>query len=238
MNDTLNPKLFENRKLKPDVRQAILDIVEQFKEYIEFPINILDIRIVGSNAAYNYNDKSDLDIHLVVNFDELSNNNDLIQALFNSEKKLFNDTFDITIKGLDAELYVEDVNTGAISNGIYSVLQDCWIKFPKILDLDNISIDMLGSDTLFFKYQEKCEQMLENKDNVSIEEVNELIDKIYMLRKNGLAKSGEYSNGNLAFKSLRNEGYIEQLIDLKNDLISKELSLEKLDRERNFNYDY
>ena len=230
MEDKLNPKLYENNKLKPDVRQAILDIVEQFKEYIEFPINVLDVRIVGSNAAYNYTDKSDLDIHLVVNFDELSNNNDLIQALFNSEKKLFNDTFDITIKGLDTELYVEDVETGAISNGIYSVLQDCWIKFPKKVDIENIPIDMLGSDALFFKYQEKCERVLENKDSVSIEEVNELIDKIYMLRKNGLAKSGEYSNGNQAFKVLRSEGYIEQLIDLKNDLISKELSLEKLNK--------
>ena len=51
-----------------------------------------------------------------------------------------------------------------------------------------------------------------------------------MLRKNGLAKSGEYSNGNLTFKKLRSEGYIKQLIDLKNSLISKELSVEKLNK--------
>lgn len=229
-NEILNPKLFENNKLKPDVRQTIFNIVDEFKEYLEIPINILDIRIVGSNASYNYTDTSDIDIHLVVNFDELSNNNDLIQVLFNSKKKLFNDTYDITIKGLEAEIYVEDVETSAISNGIYSVLQNCWIKFPKKENIEDIKIDSLGVDTLFFKYQKKCEKMLENKDDVTIEQVNELIDKIYMLRKNGLAKSGEYSNGNLVFKNLRSEGYIQQLIDLKDSLISKELSLEKLNK--------
>jgi len=206
-------------------------LIVQFKEYLELPINILDIRIVGSNASYNYTDTSDIDIHLVVNFDELSNNNDLIQVLFNSKKKLFNDTYDITIKGLEAEIYVEDVETSAISNGIYSVSQNCWIKFPKKENIEDIKIDSLGVDTLFFKYQEKCEKMLENKDDVTIKQVNELIDKIYMLRKNGLAKSGEYSNGNLVFKNLRSEGYIQQLIDLKDSLISKELSLEKLSKK-------
>jgi len=230
-NEILNSKLFENNKLKSDVRQAIFNIVDEFKEYLELPINILDIRIVGSNASYNYTDTSDIDIHLVVNFDELSNNNDLIQVLFNSKKKLFNDTYDITIKGLEAEIYVEDVETSAISNGIYSVSQNCWIKFPKKENIEDIKIDSLGVDTLFFKYQEKCEKMLENKDDVTIKQVNELIDKIYMLRKNGLAKSGEYSNGNLVFKNLRSEGYIQQLIDLKDSLISKELSLEKLSKK-------
>ena len=226
MNTILNPKLFKNNKLKPDIRQAILDIVEEFKEYIEIPINILDIRIVGSNAAYNYTDTSDVDIHLIVNFDELSNNNDLVQVLFNSKKKLFNDTYDITLKGLEVEVYVEDVNTGAVSNGIYSVLQNCWIKFPKKLKEPNFN--KINTVLLFQKYKEKCELIL-NSDCTS-EEVNNLINEIYMLRKNGLAKSGEYSNGNLTFKKLRSEGYIKQLIDLKNSLISKELSVEKLNK--------
>jgi hypothetical protein len=34
------------------------------------------------------------------------------------------------------------------------------------------------------------------------------------MRKEGLAKGGEMSIGNLAFKKLRNEGYIEKLIDI------------------------
>ena len=41
-----------------------------------------------------------------------------------------------------------------------------------------------------------------------------LKDKIQKMRKEGLAKGGEMSIGNLAFKKLRNEGYIEKLIDI------------------------
>lgn len=228
-NKTLNPKLFdlETKKLKSDIRDKILEIVETFKEYVEIPINVLDVRIVGSNAAYNYTDTSDIDVHLVINFNELSVNKDLIQVLFNSEKKLFNDTYDIFIKGLEVEIYVEDLYSSAISNGIYSVLRDCWIKYPKKEDIDKTNIDMLGTDTLYFKYQDKCEKILDNS-NATIEEVDNLINQIYMLRKNGLAQSGEYSKGNLAFKTLRKEGYIERLINLKNELVSKELSLEHL----------
>ena len=71
MQNELNPKLFKDNKIKSNVRQAILDIVGEFKEFLEIPINVLDIRIVGSNAAYNYKDDSDLDIHLIVNFDDV-----------------------------------------------------------------------------------------------------------------------------------------------------------------------
>jgi hypothetical protein len=34
------------------------------------------------------------------------------------------------------------------------------------------------------------------------------------MRKEGLAENGEFSVGNLAFKKLRNEGYIEKIIEL------------------------
>jgi hypothetical protein len=39
-------------------------------------------------------------------------------------------------------------------------------------------------------------------------------EKIQKMRKDDLAKDGEFSVGNLAFKMLRNEGYIGKIIDL------------------------
>jgi hypothetical protein len=38
--------------------------------------------------------------------------------------------------------------------------------------------------------------------------------KIMKMRKDGLAERGEFSVENLVFKKLRNEGYIQNLIDL------------------------
>jgi hypothetical protein len=59
-----------------------------------------------------------------------------------------------------------------------------------------------------------------------------MLEDIYdKLRKKGIAK-GEYSIENLAFKELRNKGYLDQLKDFRNELVSKRLSLEeKLDRQ-------
>ncbi len=58
-----------------------------------------------------------------------------------------------------------------------------------------------------------------------------MLEEIYeKLRKKGVASS-EYSLENLAFKELRNDGYLDDLKLYRNELISKRLSLqERLDR--------
>ena len=61
----LNPLLFSDGELKPEIREKILQIVDAFLEYTQVSINIIDVRLVGSNASYNYNEYSDLDIHIV-----------------------------------------------------------------------------------------------------------------------------------------------------------------------------
>ena len=54
---------------------------------------------------------------------------------------------------------------------------------------------------------------------------------IDFLRKKGISK-GEYSIENLAFKELRNKGYLDRLKEYRNELVSKRLSLEEtLDRQ-------
>lgn len=133
IHDTLNPKLFSDEKLKPEIRNKINEIVDAFVNSLTIKPDVLDVEIVGSNASYNYTKHSDLDIHIVTNFELLSQDVALIQALFNAEKAQFNRSHDILIKGINVELYIEDVNAGTASNGVYSVLNDQWIKFPKKL---------------------------------------------------------------------------------------------------------
>ena len=59
-----------------------------------------------------------------------------------------------------------------------------------------------------------------------------MLEDIYeKLRKKGITK-GEYTLENLAFKELRNKGYLDKLKEYKNELISKRLSLtERLSAE-------
>lgn len=67
--------------------------------------------------------------------------------------------------------------------------------------------------------------------NRTIEQIEKYIDAVYTLRKNSLTTEGEYSIGNLVFKTLRSKGYLDNLKDLRNQLIGKELSLESLEED-------
>lgn len=61
-----------------------------------------------------------------------------------------------------------------------------------------------------------------------IEKIDNLIEDIYNLRKEGMEEGGEYSIKNLIFKEFRNLGYLDNLKELRKKEISKELSLEQL----------
>jgi hypothetical protein len=54
------------------------------------------------------------------------------------------------------------------------------------------------------------------------------MEKLKKMRKAGLEEEGEFSIENLAFKLLRNHGYIEKLVNIKTNSLTKELSLENV----------
>ena len=63
-----------------------------------------------------------------------------------------------------------------------------------------------------------------------IELIDDMIEDIYDLRKQGMARNGEIDIFNLIFKEFRNLGYLDNLKDLRKKEISKELSLEQLNK--------
>lgn len=114
-HDTLNPKLWdEANNLKPEVREKILEIVKEFTDGLEedeIKFKIDDIVLVGSNCSYNYNDKSDLDIHIRMDTDSLECPDDLYPLLYSAYRSLFNNKFDIDFYGIPVEIYVETSET-------------------------------------------------------------------------------------------------------------------------------
>ena len=221
-HNELNPKIWNaDHTLKDDVKDRLLQIVSYFTKDSYIPINVLDARIVGSNASYNYTPFSDLDLHLVVNFEQISDSKELIQALFDLQKTLFNKAHDISIHGVNVELYVEDVNAMTLSNGIYSLFEDKWIKEPeKLTDVPDVDITKETN-----RWRRVIETALSNGD---INVVSNLINRLYMIRKNALSIDGEYSKGNQIFKAIRNDGLLDKLKDRYKELVSKDLSLESL----------
>lgn len=223
IHDELNPKLFDlDNKLKPQVLEAFKNIVEEFANHLDeegIPLDIIDVWLVGSNASYNYSNSSDIDLHIQVDLADASTEPDLLSILYNYVKSDFNKDYDITVKGLPVELYVEDINTSAITNGIYSIGLDDWIKFPKKIELP--SKDILTNSKGF---EDRIKHYLSLQDS----DIEKFINDLYLLRKTSLNNEGEFGEGNLIFKEFRNRGYLDSLKDRLKQIKSKELTLEKL----------
>ena len=207
VHETLNPKLWDDSNtLQPEVRQKIIDIVSTFESYVKVPMDIVDIQLVGSNASYNYTEHSDLDVHIIANFELVTQDIEILQALYDAKKTAFNKNFDIKIKGIDVELYVQDIKSGISSNGIYSVCDNTWVKEPKPIK----SITKYNVEKEVNKWIEKINEVLENNN---YEEISNTINILYLIRHNSIAVDGEYGKGNTIFKQLRSEGYLKQLKD-------------------------
>jgi hypothetical protein len=240
-HETLNKKLFtEDGLLKDKVRDKMLEIVDEFisdlKEQ-EIKIKVDDILFIGSNASYNYTKDSDIDLHILANLKSVDYPADLGAALYSAYRSLFNKQLDIKIYDTDIEIFVETEDSARVSNGIYSVKKNKWIKKPVQEDIPEYDKEALKK--LVDKWEDKCKKVLADAkaDKLKDEDkVLKLIEDIYeQLRKKGIAK-GEYALENLAFKELRNKGYLDELKDFKNVLVSKRLSLtEKLTNQMRAN---
>lgn len=221
-NETLNPKLFDEEKhMHPVVRERLLDIAKDFKEFLGVEdLNLKDITISGSNAAYTYTPHSDIDLHLVVDIPKLDGSN-LYRELFDAKKFQYNTTRNIKVKGYDVELYVQDAREPHISLGIYSVLHDKWVSEPekRKANIDDLSVQSKVKDLM-----QRIDRATEHKN---LNSADNIWDDIKEMRKTGLHEAGEFSPENLAFKILRNNGYLEKLNDYRASLRDEELSLEQ-----------
>jgi len=119
----LHPGIWDEESLNFAVREKLLDIAKDFIDYLEIldPEDVEDVRLTGSLANYNYTSYSDLDLHVVVDFEKLLGNNKFIESFFKAKKTVWNNKHDILIKGFDVELYVEDDGEVHHATGIYSV---------------------------------------------------------------------------------------------------------------------
>lgn len=229
IHNSLNKKLFnEDNKLKDDVYEALQDIVQEFIKNLkdnDVPIHVLDTWFVGSNAAYNYTPKSDIDLHLQVNLEQGSDDPKILKLLYDYARSSFNKNYNIRVKGFPVELYIEDMNSNSISNGVYSLNKNDWIKFPDKTSLTNEVATVDISDRKKFK------ELIQEYNNISdSESIQKLIDDLYLLRKTSISTQGEFGEGNLIFKEFRNRGLLDVLKNKLYDVRSQELTLEKFNR--------
>lgn len=221
-HDELNPLLFdENNKLKPNIKKQLEIITDDFIEFMGIPdLAVEDVIITGSNVAFTYTPHSDIDLHLLVDFAELPES-DVYKELFNAKKSLYNDTYDITVRGIPVELYVQDTAQAHTSLGEYSLMKDKFTRFPT---KQRANLDEISAEHKFERLEELCLKGLKSKN---IDQVNQVLSIIKRYRQAGLDKKGEFGPENLAFKAIRSKGYFQALFDLRNKLRGEQLSIEE-----------
>lgn len=227
----LNTKVWEGSsgspKMKPEIRQKLLQIANEFIEFLDVDIVVTDIILTGSLSNYNWSKYSDFDLHIVANFQQYNQNQiELYEKLFNLKKMLFNQKHDITIKSYEVELYVQNETESHFSTGVYSVLFDEWANVPK---KEKISVDKELLKEKSRQWMNIIDEVIESIQDEDVKTAKEIIqkykDKLKKYRSCGLEKDGEYSTENLVFKILRRNGYIEKLNDLSTKIIDKKLSM-------------
>lgn len=245
LQDKLNPDVWDlpnerymgdeeaqNYKLKPEIKTRLKKASEIFIEYLDTDLFIHDVIFVGSLVGYNWSEFSDFDIHVVIDLNEAGEDKELYEELFRLKKSLFNAAHDITIKGFETEFYVQDLNEKNESQGVYSLIDDKWLKVPKI---EEFKIDEKKLKSKIQQWIDIIDGVLENAEDESIEGAVKLIkkyrEKLRKYRTCGLQREGEYSYENLVFKYLRRNGYIGKLEEFKNKFVDKKLSLEQENKE-------
>ena len=218
-NDHLNPRLWTaDEHLRPEVREQLLRIAEDFRESLGVPdLDLEDITISGSNAAYSYTPNSDIDLHLVVRMPE----DPVYRELFDAKKFQYNEQHDITIGGADVELYVQAAGQPHVSQGVYSILNNKWLQVPRRV---KSVVDDTSTRTKFETVGHQIEQVIKSGN---IKKMTRLIEKIKRMRQTGLEAHGEFGPENLAFKMLRTQGKIKELYDARTAVKDRELSLKE-----------
>ena len=231
-NDELNPRFWDKYKTKNGdvkwkfdslVRKKLLKISEDFYSKFEDLLGDLpieDIQLTGSLANYNYTDHSDLDVHVLVDFKKIDSPKEVLKAAIDGVRFIWNMRHDVIIRGHDVELYLQDIHEPHTSTGLYSLKEDKWIKNPEFDPPKVDEQDVNKKYEAFVSEINSLESKLVSSSSLPkdakdlYKRLQRLKEKIQKMRKESLSKDGEFSVGNLAFKLLRNNGYIGKIIDL------------------------
>ena len=219
-HDELSKKIWEDdENMRPDVQKALENIANEFLNYLKIDIDVEDVTFTGSYANYNYTPYSDIDLHIVIDFDKISSDEDLVEGFMNAKKSYWNDKYDITVNGIDVEIYPQDSSEEHISTGIYSIDQEKWIVKPEKFQKEP---NLKSANKKFQMLKREISSAIESED---LKNVERLLKKLRDMRKSALNKSGEMSVENIAYKMLRSENLIQKLYDLKFNLYGDSISL-------------
>lgn len=224
----LHPKFWPNEMLNSKVRLRCLEIADDFIKTLNIPwVEPEDIVLTGSICGFNWSKFSDIDIHIIYDFDKVDEKTNFVREYFNNKKSLWNNEHEnLKIYGFPIELYVENIGDNTAYSGIYSLEKNKWIVKPEYNQNNNIKLEKYVIKEKAARLMTKIDDLEEEYESTThnhqmdilAEKVKNLWDKIKHMRKKALENGDEkniMSIDNVVFKVMRRTGYLDILCDLK-----------------------
>ena len=224
--DMLFPKFWKDNKLNTIVSRKLTEIADGVIKSLDLDAEVEDVIITGSIASYNWHELSDIDLHIMLDFEKIDDNFDLVKRMLDQTRINWNKKHNIRIAGKEVEIYFQHYTEPHEANGIWSLELEKWLALPVRL---NPELDLFTTEKKAESIARNIEHLYEMFKKESYKEAYEyagkIKDKIARMRQSGLEDEGIYSPENMAFKMLRNAGYLEKLSTLKIEAFDKMMSV-------------
>lgn len=223
-HDELCPLIWKDGVMDDKVRIALMKAAKKFIEFIGVDLAVKDIALVGSMAGYNWHDKSDLDIHIFVDGKKVDADDDVVSELFYAKKTIWNTQYNIRMKGHEVEMYVQDINDPETAGGVFSLVRNAWTKKP---EKNNVTPDLKAAKLKASAIMALIDGAFDaSNEERRLSRLEKIMHKIRAMRAVGLDKEmGEFSPENIAFKILRNSGYMKKLTNMETKATNAYLSM-------------
>ncbi len=225
--DNLYPKFWSKNTLNPIVARKLVQIADDVIKSLKLGVDIEDVIITGSIASYNWHELSDIDLHIMLDFEKIDDNFDLVKKMLDQIRINWNKKHNILIDGKEVELYFQHYTEPHEANGIWSLELEKWLAEPVKLNPEiDIATTEKKAEAIATQIEHLFDMFKDDKFKETYEYAGKVKKKIARMRQLGLSDQGIYSPENLAFKMLRNSGYLEKLSALKIEAYDRMMSLE------------
>lgn len=221
----LNTQFWLNNHLKSNIRKKLLSLAKFYIKQLDLGVEVKDIIFTGSLSNYNYTKLSDVDIHIVINYKDLSDDEDFVKEYFADKRTIWAQSNDIKINGFPVEIYVQDESQlkGEGMSSMYSLLNNKWLRKPKY-KLPEVDKHLIT--TKVNKYLDILNKISNMKDStMKIDAYNKVFEKIRDNRREATKNEGEFSIDNLVFKVLRNKKVFDIVRDDKKEIVNNVFSI-------------
>lgn len=207
---SLNPKLWDGDRLRPEVREALLRFAKAWQGFAKIPDNMVrDVWMVGGNASYFYSDGSDIDVHLLVDRSALGHG-PIVDDFLKDRKTLWGLKHQATVRGYALEPYAQDVTERPPpGQGAYSLTTDSWVQRPSESEYDPSQDTVLAGKVAH--WQSVVDKAV--AADAGADAVGSIKDRLAAMRKAGISRGGELNPENLVFKEVRSSGHLQKITD-------------------------